>query len=721
MGRFWRFTPLVALTAAVALLLAAAALGVYAERDYREQKIQEAVVQARILARAVAAPLAFSDRDAAAGDVAALRANPAIVAAAVYDAEGKLFVSFLRENARPTPGTIQPGTISYAEGRVGVAVPVSEDSIQLGVVYLRTVTQSFAQRATQYVGLLLLGFMMLIVLAVLGMGQAAVNRANAELRLRAKELEETNTQLHEQIAAREETEAALRQSQKMETIGQLTGGVAHDFNNLLAIILGNLERLKRRLARGDAPTELARTIDNAMAGAERAAALTHSLLAFARRQPLRPEPVDINRLVSGISELLRRTLGETITIETVVAGGLWRVSVDPNQLESTILNLAVNARDAMPEGGQLTIETANAYLDERYVSDFEDLEAGQYVLISITDTGVGMSREVIDRVFEPFFTTKEVGHGTGLGLSQVYGLVKQSGGHIKLYSEPGEGTTIKIYLPRLMSDEEPRTTRHADPAETVTAGPDAKPVLVVEDDPGVREHSVALLTELGYPVIEAADGEEALRLLADHPEIALLFTDVGLPGGMNGRELAEEALHRRPDLAVLYTTGYARNAIVHDGRLDPGVHLVTKPFTYAELGKAVRKVMQTAAPHVLIIEDELMLRNSTADNLTDLGCMPVEVGTAADAYAALRKQGDRIVAAIVDLNLPDQRGDGIAVHLRAEWPALPLIIATGAGLQAIREELVEDAMVSVLQKPYNGAQIEQALEKAGVRLRPRPR
>lgn len=382
----------------------------------------------------------------------------------------------------------------------------------------------------------------------------------------------------------------LHQSQKMEAIGQLTGGVAHDFNNLLTVILGNLETISRHIPAEHA--RLLRAVEHASRGAQRAATLTQQLLAFARRQPLDPKPTDLNRLVTGLSELVRRTLREDISLETVLGGGLWRVDVDANQLESALLNLAVNARDAMPGGGKLTIETANAHLDSNYAASYAEITPGQYVLICVSDTGVGMSAEVLAHAFDPFYTTKPIGQGTGLGLSQVFGFVKQSGGHVKLYSETGEGTTVKIYLPRYYGDgplEEPPTTV----AEAV--GHSSETILVVEDDDDVRIYSTEGLRDLGFTVLEAPDGESALRVLALHPEVVLLFTDVGLPA-INGRQLADEARRRNPQLRVLFTSGYARNAIVHQGRLDPGVELLTKPFTRAELAARVRDVLDAPLP-----------------------------------------------------------------------------------------------------------------------------
>ena len=387
------------------------------------------------------------------------------------------------------------------------------------------------------------------------------------------------------ITEKKAFEDQIRQAQKMEAVGQLTGGVAHDFNNLLTVIMGNLEHLERVLPPAQ-PTH--RFIAAALRGATRAAMLTQRLLAFSRRQPLAPEVLSVNKLVAGMSDLLRRTIGEAIFVETVLAGGLWPTFADGNQLENALINLAFNARDAMPEGGKLTIETANSHLDEAYARMHNEVQPGQYVGIFVTDTGIGMSAEVVSKAFEPFYTTKEIGQGTGLGLSQVYGFIKQSGGHVKIYSEMGQGTTVKLYLPRYRGLEEAADQRIE--THELPRGK-AETVLIVEDDPDVRDYTVEMVSDLGYTVLSAGDGASALRLLDSHREVNLLFTDVGLPGGMNGRQLAEQALRRRPSLKVLYTTGYARNAIVHQGRLDPGVEVIFKPFTYSDLATKVRRVL----------------------------------------------------------------------------------------------------------------------------------
>jgi signal transduction histidine kinase/CheY-like chemotaxis protein len=542
-----------------------------------------------------------------------------------------------------------------------------------------------------------------------------LKQAHQELERKASDLAEANAQLRAQIDEREKAEEALRQAQKMETIGQLTGGVAHDFNNLLTIILGNLERMQRHLESDGDTAPLRAMASNAIQGAKRAATLTRSLLAFSRRQPLDPRPVDVNRLVATMSEMLRRTLGEQITIESVVAGGLWRTFVDLNQLENAILNLAVNARDAMPAGGKLTIETANAHLDARYAAAHPEVAPGQYVVLSITDTGAGMSKVVIEKAFEPFFTTKDVGHGTGLGLSQVYGFVKQSGGHIKIYSEIGQGTTVKIYLPRLLAEEEPE---RAETPDAPAAADPSETILVVEDDDGVREHSVTLLKDLGYRVLEAATGAAALELLDRHPDVVLLFSDVGLPGGMNGRQLADEARRRRPELRVLFTTGYARNAIVHDGRLDPGVHLVTKPFSSAELAQAVRELLdrRDGPQRILVVEDEFLVRMATVQALEELGFLVEEAGTATEAITKARHADGRIDAALIDLGLPDRKGDLLAAELRALHKHMPLVIATGYAQEVVRERFASDPLVGFLGKPFETREIAAVLQALRIRM-----
>jgi PAS domain S-box-containing protein len=392
------------------------------------------------------------------------------------------------------------------------------------------------------------------------------------------------------ITDRLHLEEQLRQAQKMEVVGQLTGGVAHDFNNLLAVIMGNLELLERRLA-GDG--DLHGLVDSALAATRRGASLTHRLLAFSRKQPLVPQRVDLNRLVGDLHDLVLRTLGPAIEVETVIAGGLWQCEVDPAQLENAILNLAINARDAMASGGRLTIETANARLDDDYAAAEADVEPGQYVQLAVSDTGVGMPPDLIERAFEPFFTTKDVGKGSGLGLSMIYGFVRQSGGHVRIYSEPGEGTTVKIYLPRAGGDAPAADVGRRSLADTAGRG---ETIMLVEDDDAMRGVAVDMLRDLGYRMRQAGSGAAALALIGTADDIDLLITDVMLPGGIGGRQLADRARALRPGLRVLYMSGYTENAIVHQGRLDDGVELLEKPFRRADLAVKVRRLLDEPPP-----------------------------------------------------------------------------------------------------------------------------
>jgi len=384
-----------------------------------------------------------------------------------------------------------------------------------------------------------------------------------------------------------EAQAQLAASQKLEAVGQLSGGIAHDFNNLLMIVLGNLETVQRYVRQSDSNPNLVRAVNNAMRGAQRASALTNRLLAFSRRQALDPKPINVNHFLNNIVEFLYRTLGEQIEIQTVGAAGLWQIEVDLNQLESAIVNLAINSRDAMPQGGKLTIEASNQFVDDAYHQRNPEIVPGQYVAISVSDTGMGMTPETLARAFEPFYTTKEMGRGTGLGLSQVYGFVKQSGGNVKLYSELGLGTTVKMYFPRHIG-------KHAtddESQELDLAGGQAETILLVEDDPDLRSYIGEILRGLDYRVMIASNATGALEILAkkEHP-IDLLLTDIVMPG-MNGRRLAEEARLQIRDLKVLYMTGYSRNAVVHQGRLDEGVDLLQKPISQAELAHRVRVIL----------------------------------------------------------------------------------------------------------------------------------
>ncbi len=504
------------------------------------------------------------------------------------------------------------------------------------------------------------------------------------------------------ISRREATEAVARQAQKMESLGQLTGGVAHDFNNLLQVMSANLELIGARI--GDDPWLQAR-LSAALSGVERAARLTRHLLAFARRQPLAPESVDTRALLGGMEELLRRTLGEQIQVEMVLSGGLWPVRADPQQLENALLNLALNARDAMAGGGKLTIEAANAALDDDYAAAHADVTPGQYVVLAVTDTGIGMTEEQLGRAIEPFYTTKTNGRGTGLGLSMVYGFAKQSGGHFKLYSEPGHGTTARLYVPR--SRAVPRATvmpPEADPAE-------GELVLVVEDDTTVRAASVQAVRGLGYRVIEANGAGAALALMEGGAKPDLLFTDVVMPGLPSARAMAERARALLPRLAVVFTSGYTHNAIVHNGKLDDGVILVSKPWRTAELARKLRQALAIATEQpaatprgmrVLLVEDEMLVRMTTADMLADLGHEVFEASSGAQALERLELGVDLVLS---DIGLPDMDGLALIAELRRRQPGLRVVVCSG-------REVAPSEEYGVLDKPYDQASLRAALERA---------
>jgi signal transduction histidine kinase/DNA-binding response OmpR family regulator len=557
--------------------------------------------------------------------------------------------------------------------------------------------------------------------------QALLNQTlEAKVVERTAELRAANEQLRQEAAERERVEQILRQALKMEAVGKLTGGIAHDFNNLLQVVGGNLQLLAKDVA-GIAAAE--QRVRNAMSGISRGSKLAAQLLAFGRRSALAPKVVNLGRFVRGLDDLLRRSLGEGIEIETIVSGGLWNSLVDPTQVENAILNLAINARDAMNGYGKLTVEAGNALLDEAYAALHPDVKPGQYVMLAVTDTGCGMTPEIIEQVFEPFFTTKPEGQGTGLGLSMVYGFVKQSDGHIKIYSEPGQGTTVRIYLPRVRAAEDVLTEVDSGP---VTGG--SETVLVVEDDEEVRATVIDLLADLGYRVLRAKDAQSALAIVESGVPIDLLFTDVVMPGSLRSPELARKARERLPDIAVLFTSGYTDNAIVHGGRLDEGIELLSKPYTREALARKVRHVLRnqqqkaSAAPGVrpataspprpapkaplaiLLVEDEELIRLSTAELLKDLGHIVFEAGDAHEALAQLDQQAIDVL--ITDIGLPSISGSDLAVQARRRNPALKVIFASGrtADTPADADGLLRDAIELV--KPYSERDLAAALAAA---------
>jgi PAS domain S-box-containing protein len=537
---------------------------------------------------------------------------------------------------------------------------------------------------------------------------AEMAAANEKLREEIFERSIAEERLRSEIQERALAEEKLRQSSKMEAVGRLTGGLAHDFNNLLTVVMGNVEAMQRKLKNGG-DEKIKSYADFAMQGTKRAAALTKRLLAFSRGQPLDPEPVNANDLVASMTELFARTLGEKVSLKTAIVENLWIVEADPNQFEASLLNLVVNARDAMPKGGSLTIETANAKLDAIYAAKHEGVKPGEYVAITVSDTGIGMSPETLARVFEPFFTTKPAGEGTGLGLSQLYGFVKQSGGHVNIESILGSGTKVSIYLPRFTGEGATKAGRKSQ------AEDDRNTVLIVEDDDDVRQYAVSLFRELGYGVLEAADGTAALRVLESRPEVRFMFTDVGLPGDYNGKELADEARRRRPYLRVLYTTGYARTDILRQGRLDANAQVVTKPFTFDELSAKVRTVFDGKEKNViLLVEDEVLVAAIAAENLRDIGFEVVEATSAKAALDHAARDLAGIKAVIVDIGLPDKKGDALAQELRKLRGDLPIIVATGHSSDSLPKELREAEKVAVLGKPYDLKDLKAALAAVGI-------
>jgi signal transduction histidine kinase/DNA-binding response OmpR family regulator len=529
----------------------------------------------------------------------------------------------------------------------------------------------------------------------------------------------------EDVTARIRSEATLRQSQKMEAIGHLTGGVAHDFNNLLQIVSANLDLVIADVRGNPRASE---RLQNAVAAVHRGSRLTGQLLAFARRQTLAPRSTNIGRLVQDMTDMVRRTLGERIHVESIVAGGLWNTLIDPSQIENAVLNLAINARDAMAEGGSLTIEVANAFLDDAYAAAHDEVAPGQYVMLAVSDTGAGIAPENVSRVFEPFFTTKPEGQGTGLGLSQVYGFVKQSGGHIKIYSEVGQGTTVKLYLPRTRAPEEGLGPIATSPVEGGT-----ETILVVEDDEGVRAAVIDMLTELGYGVLKAGNAEQALTILSSGATIDVLFTDVVMPGPIKTPELARRAQELHPNIRVLYTSGYTQNAIVHNGRLDDGVQLLSKPYRRDELARKLRALLgapkkpgpvvvsvrptEPAAPpplvekpdggprKVLVVEDVALIRMTTMDMLEELGLTAVEVADGQSALAVLGQDND-IDVMLTDLGLPGMSGHDLVAEAKRRKPGLKIIVATGYSTE--QHEGALDGTTTLI-KPFDLGQLRNAL------------
>ena len=513
------------------------------------------------------------------------------------------------------------------------------------------------------------------------------------------------------VSARVRAEAAMRQAQKMEAVGHLTGGVAHDFNNLLQIISANLDLA---VADARANPRAAERLQNAISAVERGSRLTSQLLAFARRQALDPRSINLGRVLQDMTDLLRRTLGERIEIESIVSGGLWNTLADRSQVENAILNLAINSRDAMADGGKLTIEVANAFLDDAYAAQHVEVAPGQYVMLGVSDTGSGMPAEIVARVFDPFFTTKPEGKGTGLGLSQVYGFVKQSGGHVKIYSEVGQGTTVKIYLPRTKKPQE-----GLDPVATTDAVGGSETILVVEDDAGVRAAVVDVLTDLGYAVLKAESAEQGLAVISSGARVDLLFTDVVMPGSINTREFARRAQELRPGLKVLYTSGYTQNAIVHNGRLDDDAFLLSKPYRKDDLARKLRSLLDGSVDpqspgdasalrrKVLVVEDVVLIRMTTVDMAQEIGFDTVEAGDGTEALAVLQAD-PQIDVLLTDLGLPGMNGRQLIAEALRLRPDLKIVVASGYSTES--EGGLPPGTVSLV-KPFDIKALQRALER----------
>jgi signal transduction histidine kinase/DNA-binding response OmpR family regulator len=793
-----KFTLAMLATTCVALLVASIAMLVLNIRSYQSGWANDLQSQAEILAQANLPALEFGDARAAEESLGRLQVRERIVAAAILKPDSSVFVRYTRDGAAATlPKSAHDMDTSIRFGQVSVIKPIRRGGELLGYVYLAA-EFPFAEQIWRHLGVLsaVMASSLLFALLVSGWLQAAVTRpilalteaANGVIRKRdfsmrvakatedevgilvdafnamltevgerSTALERSNQALQHEMQVRRDAEEALRQfnatleerilertadlerahaqlrqSQKLEAIGQLTGGVAHDFNNVLQVIAGNLQLLQMSFS-GNPDAQ--RRLETAAFAADRGAKLSSQLLAFARRQPLQPMSTHVGRILRGMDDLLRRALGESVHIETIVAGGLWTTLVDPHQLENVILNLAINARDAMKGDGRLTLELGNAMLDDSYAAGEPDIVPGQYVLLAISDTGCGMAPDVLARAFEPFFTTKREGEGTGLGLSMAYGFVKQSNGHIRIYSEVGSGTTIKIYLPRSMQPEVDVSNSRAAP---VTGGTET--ILVVEDDAVVQATVVDTLQGLGYRVLKASDGQGALTILQSGIPVDLIFTDVVMPGPVRSVDMARQAKQLIPGIAILFTSGYTQNAIVHGGRLDPGVELISKPYRREALARKIRQVIGGGKPEprqlppaptppvlladgvlpeklmpapaslqILVVEDNADARLMLSEMLGILGHRVESVESAEQALASLEKQGFDVL--LTDLSLPGMSGLELARQaLRSGRKFGKIVFSSGYGA-TMTENLEFDA--AALPKPFTLSALQRVLGKVG--------
>jgi signal transduction histidine kinase/CheY-like chemotaxis protein len=794
----------VMVTTLTALLVACASMLILDIRNYQTGWADDLRAQADILAEVSKPALEFNDAKVAQENLLQLRARPLIAGAAIYRPDGSLFAWYAKEGQDRSrlPKALPHEGRTIDGGDISVAIRMQRNGELIGVAYVAAEYPLMAQ-VKRYLIILgaVLGGSLLVALLMSSWLQAAIikpvlalttaveqamrrrdfsmrvpkttedevgvlvdafngmlgevgERTRAletshaqmqhemEVRIAAEEaVRQLNSSLEQRIRDRtaelEKTHAQLRQSQKLEAIGQLTGGVAHDFNNVLQVISGNLQLLQMSFAGNP---EAQRRLESASFAADRGAKLSSQLLAFARRHPLQPVATNIGRVLRGMDDLLRRALGESVQIETVVAGGLWTTMADPHQLENVILNLAINARDAMKGDGRLTLELNNAMLDDQYVLNEPDVTPGQYVMLAISDTGCGMPPEVVARAFEPFFTTKREGEGTGLGLSMAYGFVKQSHGHIRIYSEVGSGTTIKIYLPRSMQPEvELPNLRNA----PVVGG--SETILVVEDDLAVQATVVDILRGLGYHVLKASDGQGALTILQSGVPVDLLFTDVVMPGPVRSIEVARQAKQMLPKIEVLFTSGYTQNAIVHGGRLDPGVELISKPYRRDELARKIRQLFagrregitvvpdahpapavpasssmpeQAAAADaslsvstqplsILVVEDNPDARAMLSELLLVLGHAVEGAGSAEQALEILAEKQFEIL--LTDHSLPGMSGLELVRTLVARGSKMKIIFSSGYGEPDVPGLEIRP---SFLPKPFTLAALQKVLEEA---------
>lgn len=760
------------LVATLSAVLAAGAVTVAIDlQEFRNTLVKRLQARAEVLAKLNVAAMEFDDPTHAAVTLANLREDPEIIAARLHRADGTPFAQY-GAPGRKVPDSLpaaDPGGVLITDDVAHVRVPVVRQGQVFGTLTMSTV-YPFAERLRrnlEQVGIaLLIGFLVAGLVSLwirrvvtgpiealtravyevvnsrdftrrvpktsadeVGILVDSVNDMFARLGRHAQELETSNVSLQQEVKARAHAETALQelnlsleerirlrtdelakaneqlnQSQKMQAIGQLTGGVAHDFNNVLQVIGGNLQLMRLAMNDGD---DNVRRLSTALLATERGSRLAAQLLAFARRQPLQPVPTNLGKVLRTIDEIIRRAIGDNVEVETVVAGGLWNTLVDPNQLENVILNLAINARDAMKGTGKLTLELCNTMLDDNYAAMENEVVAGQYVMLAISDTGSGMSREVMERAFEPFFTTKPEGQGTGLGLSMAFGFVKQSGGHIKIYSELGFGTTIKLYFPRSHAAE--IVSERASERQVVGG---SETILVVEDDLAVQATAVDTLQKLGYRVLKANEARSALTILESGVQVDFLFTDVVMPGPIRSPELAARARKINPAIVVLFTSGYTQNAIVHGGRLDPGVELISKPYRREDLARKIRSLLDNAqavqaddggragleAPEhafdVLVVDDVLDNATILCDLLNHIGVSAVTADSGARALEIAKESSFKVL--ITDMNMPGMSGAALAAKLRAERPSLKIVFSSGYG--ATDNGGIADARF--LSKPY---------------------